>query len=171
MLNLTIRVVVPARFASVCHELGRVKNFSLDLMLLGTELDLKFCKFSSIKNSVENELNSVESLIWVLDFIHVKIAHFSCIRSEIFRKGCFAAQFGWQIYSFISEVYIQERLLKISQFYFVERPHILSHGYNLTSFFHGECVGVRIPLKVYAINLVRLRVVVGDYSPARHILV
>ena len=148
-----------------------MKNFALDLMLLGTELDLKFCKFSSIKNSVENELNSVESLIWVLYFILVKIAHFSWIRSEIFRKGCFTAQFGWQIYSFISEVDIQERLLEISKFDFVERPHILCHGDNLISFFHGEGVGVRIPRPVQAINLVGLRVVISDYSSSRHILV
>ncbi len=171
MLNLTIRVVVPAGFASIGHELGRVKNFSLDLMLLGTELDLKFCKLFCIKNSVENKLDPVKSLIWVLYFILIKIAHFSWISSEIWRKCCFTAQFGRQIYSFISEVDIQERLREISQSYFMERPHILCHGDNLTSFFHSEGVGVRIPLQVYAINLVRLRVVFGDYGNTRLILV
>ena len=148
-----------------------MKNFSLNLMLLGTELNFKICKLFCIKNSVEDKLDSVESLIWVLDFVLIKIAHFSRIGSEIFREGCFMAQFGWQVYSCISEVDIQERLREISQSYFMERPHILCHGDNLTSFFHSEGVGVRIPLQVYAINLVRLRVVFGDYGNARHILV
>ena len=84
MLNLTICVVVPAGFASICHKLGRVKYFPLNLMLLGAEPDLKLRKLRRIENSIENVCDSVESLVWVLDFVFVKIAHFSRIRSEIF---------------------------------------------------------------------------------------
>ena len=64
-------------------------------MLLGIELNLKIFKLSSIENFAENKLDSVKSLIWVLNLILVKIAHFSWIRSEILREGCVMAHFGW----------------------------------------------------------------------------
>ena len=138
-------------------------------MLLGTELNFKICKLFCIKNSVEDKLDSVESLIWVLNFVLIKIAHFSRIGSEIFREGCFMAQFSWQVYSCISEVDIQERLLALTKSDFVELPHVLGHSDNLACF-QSEGVGIWIHRPVQAINLVGLCVVRGDNSLARRVL-
>ena len=83
VLDFSACVVIPGSFTLLCDEIGRMQNFALSCVLLGSKFDFELSKFGLVADSAKNISYSFESVSGVADLIFLQVFHLSSVRRKV----------------------------------------------------------------------------------------